>query len=116
MTGAAMTVAVLPYAMYGHEVILDFSIPPWLLETAERVAKSKDVGLDYVVLRPGEAVCASCAASRSEQKIADYAPYRELYLSSYEAERHVLADDVSEAAAIAARIRDALNAGTFYLS
>src|SRR5271157_6208771 len=43
MIMTAMTAAALPYALYGYEVILDFSIPPWFLETAQRVVKPKDV-------------------------------------------------------------------------
>ncbi|MFZ1131692.1 MAG: AAA family ATPase [Terriglobales bacterium] len=116
MVMTAMTTAALPYALYGYEVILDFSIPPWFLETAQRIAKSRDVPLDYVVLRPSEAVCAARAAGRGEGAIADYTHYRELYSSFDEAERYTIADDASEAAVVAARIREGLNAGKFRIS
>ncbi len=113
MTMTAMTTAALPYALYGYEVILDFSIPPWFLETAQRVAKAKDVPLDYVVLRPSEVVCAARAAARAEGAIADYTPYRELYSLFDKAERYTIQDDASDAAAVAAHIREGLDAGKF---
>jgi predicted kinase len=113
MIMTAMTAAALPYALYGYEVILDFSIPPWFLETAQRLAKSKDVPIDYVVLRPSEAVCAARAAARVEGRIADYTPYRDLYSSFDEAGRYTIRDDASGAKAVAANIREALNAGRF---
>ena len=69
MIMTAMTAAALPYALYGYEVILDFSIPPWFLETAQRVVKWKDLDLDYVVLRPSETVCAARAAGRAEARL-----------------------------------------------
>jgi hypothetical protein len=43
MIMSAMTAPAILYAMHGYEVIVDFSIPPWLLDTARRIAKSKDV-------------------------------------------------------------------------
>ena len=108
MTMTAMTTAALPYALYGYEVILDFSIPPWFLETAQRVTKAKEVPLDYVVLRPSETVCAARAAARAEGSISDYTPYRELYSLFDEAGRYTIADDASDAAVVAARIREAI--------
>ncbi len=116
MTMTAMTTAAFPYALYGYEVILDFSIPPWFLETAQKVVKARDVPLDYVVLRPSEAVCAARAAGRAEGAIADYTSYRELYSSFDEAERYTIRDDASDATVVAARIREGLNAGKFRIS
>jgi hypothetical protein len=110
---AEMTTAVLTYVLFGYEVIVDFSIPPWFLETGLRVLKAKDLPLDYVVLRPSEAVCAARAAARKEGKITDYAPYRDLYLSFDEAERYSIKDDVSDSKVVAARIREGVNAGQF---
>ena len=112
----AMTAAAVPYALAGYDVILDFSIPPWFLETARRVAKVKDVPLDFVVLRPSEQVCSARAAARVEGAIADYGPYRDLYLSFDGAERHMICDDVSEARIVAARIRKGVNEGAFRLA
>ena len=113
MIMTAMTAAALPYALYGYEVILDFSIPPWFLETAQRVVKWKDLDLDYVVLRPSETVCAARAAGRAEGAIADYTAYRELYSSFDGVERHTICDDTGDPAVVAARIRDGLDAGMF---
>jgi len=113
MIMTAMTAAALPYALYGYEVILDFSIPPWFLATAQRVVTSKDLPLDYVVLRPSEAVCSARAAARAEGAIADYTPYRELYSSFDEAERYTIRDDTADPAVLASRIRNGLSAGIF---
>jgi chloramphenicol 3-O-phosphotransferase len=52
MIMTAMVAAALPYALYGYETVVDFSIPPWFLETADKVVSQKEVPVDYVVLRP----------------------------------------------------------------
>jgi adenylate kinase family enzyme len=116
MIMTSMIAAAVPYALYGHEVVLDFSIPPWFLDTARAVVKVKDVPLDFVVLRPSLEVCASRAAGRAEGTIADYAPYRDLYSSFDEAERYIILDDKSDAATVALRIRNGLDGGKFRLS
>ena len=113
MIMTAMMTASLPYALYGYEVIVDFSIPPWFLETAIRIVETRKLPLDYVVLRPSEAVCAERAAARAEGKIADYTPYRELYACFDEVERFTIRDDTSEASVVATRIREGLDAGKF---
>lgn len=113
MIMTAMTAAAIPYALYGYQVILDFSIPPWFLNTAQRLLKAKEISLDYVVLRPSEEVCASRAANRSEGTITDYEHYRELYSSFDGAERHIIADDTADAATVAARIKQGLDVGKF---
>jgi Mg-chelatase subunit ChlI len=113
---ASMTAAAVPYALAGYQVIVDFSIPPSFLDTARAVAKVKNVALDYVVLRPSEAVCAARAASRSEGVIPDYEPYRELYLAFEGADHCTIQDDSSDAASLALRVRDGLNTGKFRIS
>ncbi len=112
----AMTAASVPYAAFGYETILDFSIPPWFLDTARAIAKVREVPLDYVVLRPGEKVCAARAAARAEGKIADYEPYRELYASFDGVEQNTIQDDTGDAKAVALRIREGLDAGLFRIS
>jgi hypothetical protein len=116
MIMTAMTAASLPFVVAGHETILDFSIPPWFLDTARAVAKVRDVPLDCVVLRPSETVCSARAATRAEGTIVDYAPYRELYSSFDEAERYTIRDDASSAAMVAARVRDGLDAGLYRIA
>lgn len=113
MVMTAMTAAAVPYALAGYETILDFSVPPWFIDTALRVARVRDVPLDYVVLRPGKAVCAARAAKRAEGAIADYTPYNDLYASFDEAARYTIRDDEADAIAIAARIREGLDTGRF---
>jgi len=116
MIMTSMTAAAVPYARSGYEVILDFSIPPWFLDTAKAIAKLRDVPLDYVVLRPAEAVCAARAASRAEGVIKDYTPYKDLYTSFDEAAQYIIHDDESDAAVVAARIRTGLDEGKFRIS
>ena len=112
----AMTAAAVPYAMAGYEVILDFSIPPWFLDTVRRIAKVREVPVDFVVIKPSEAVCAARAGARAEGAITDYAQYRELYKDFEGVERHTIEDDVSDAVAVAARIRKGLDEGKFRLA
>jgi hypothetical protein len=116
MIMTSMITAAVPYALYGYEVIIDFSTPPWFLDTACRIAAGRDIPLDYVVLRPSEAICATRAATRAEGIIADYTPYSELYSSFDEAKKYIIQDDTCEPAAMAARIRKELNAGNFRIS
>src|SRR6188508_1636732 len=53
---SAMTAAAIPYASAGYEVVVDFSIPPWFLNGAYAMMKRFGAPVDYVVLRPSEAV------------------------------------------------------------
>jgi len=115
MIMTAMTAAAVPYAVADYEALVDFSIPPWYLDAVRKVAKVRDVPVDYVVLQPSETVCAARAAGRSEGKIADYGPYRDLYADFAAAEGHVVHDDESSAAVVSARIREGLDAGQFRL-
>jgi hypothetical protein len=116
MIMTAMVTGAMPYALYGYEVIVDFSIPPWFLDTVRRLAKAKEVPLDYVVLRPSESVCAARAAARTEGAISDYTSFRDLYSSFDEAAPYTIKDDTGDPATVAALIREGLNAGKFRLS
>jgi hypothetical protein len=109
----AMIAAAVPYAVAGYHAIVDFSIPPWFLDTAKRIAKVRDLPLDFVVLRPSEKVCAARAAARSEGKIEDYSGYSELYASFDEAEKFIIRDDESDAKTIAGKIAEGLRVGSF---
>jgi adenylate kinase family enzyme len=116
MIMTAMVAAALPYALYGYETILDFSMPPWFLETAEKILGKKDVPADYVVLRPTEQVCAARAAGRTEGVIPDYEIYHDFYAEFNEAgRRHLVGDDTTDAVAMAALIREGLDEGKFRL-
>ncbi len=93
----SMAAAAVPYALAGCDVIVDFSIPPWFLDTARAVANVRSVPLDYVVLRPAEAVCAARAAGRAEGVITDYTRYRDLYKDFDGVETCTIRNDDSDA-------------------
>jgi chloramphenicol 3-O-phosphotransferase len=107
----AMTAAALPFARSGYDVIIDFSIPPEFLKSAAAILK--DIPLDFVSLRPSEAVCATRAANRAEGKILDYASYSDFYALFDGMERYTIHDDRADAAAIAMRIQEGLRKGAF---
>lgn len=112
----AMMAAAMPYALYGHETLLDFSIPPWFLETADRIVQRKEVPMDYVVLRPAEPICAARAGRRTEGVISDYGSYLELYADFADvARRHLIVDEGSDPAATARQIRQGIDEGKFRL-
>jgi predicted kinase len=109
----SMMSAAFPFAKAGFEVILDFSIPPWFLETALVMANKRDATLDYVVLRPDERICAERSANRTEGRIEDYAQYHDLYLSFNDAKKHIIQNDDHSPADVAAHIRNGLKKGLF---
>ncbi len=114
MTMRAMIAAAVPYASSKYEVIVDFSIPPWFLDTAKAIATFKGAGLHYVVVLPPEDVCAHRAATRPEGAIADYSAYRDLYADFTKAgPAHILEPDAGDPAVTAAHIRDGLTSGRF---
>jgi hypothetical protein len=116
MIMTAMVAAALPYALYGYDTLLDFSIPPWFLGTADKVVRRKEVPVDYVVLLPAEDTCAARCAGRAEGIINDYAPYRDLYADFKEAgRRHLIVNDRTDPAATARLIREGLEEGKFRL-
>jgi len=113
MVMRAMTAAATHYALNGYEVILDFSIPPWFLDTLSNVAKFKKVPLAYILLKPDEAVCAARAASRWEGAIEDYGFYHKFYADFDHAEKYTIRNNVEDAATIASLIRSGLQEGRF---
>jgi len=113
MIMTAMTAAAMSYALYGYEVILDFSIPPWFIETALKMGKLRDIELDYVVIKPSAEICAMRAATRTEGIITDYSLYRELYVSFDVAARHIISDDAATETELAKHIKEGVAQGTF---
>jgi adenylylsulfate kinase-like enzyme len=107
----AMTAAALPLARSGYDVLIDFSIPPEFLKTARIILK--DVPLNYVLLRPSLAVCASRACSRAEGKITDYASYVDFYKLFEGPDQYAIHDDEADASAIARRIQEESRVDTF---
>ena len=116
MVMRAMTAAAAQYARDGYEVILDFSIPPWVVERLKAFADRAQASLHYVVVRPSLSVCETRAASRTEGAIADYAPYRDLYADFDASPTAILSDDAADAASLAAQIRAGIDAGVFRLA
>jgi adenylate kinase family enzyme len=116
MTMTAMTAAALSYALYGYEVILDFSVPPWFLETAVRMVSKREIPLHFVVLRPDEDACVKRAASRKEGTISDYKHYHELYISFDGAQRYIIPGDDCSALEMAERVREGVDEGIFLVS
>ncbi|HKT08754.1 MAG TPA: hypothetical protein VJR24_12710, partial [Gemmatimonadaceae bacterium] len=112
---SAMTAAAIPFAAGGSHVILDFSIPPWFLDTMRKIASVREVPLDYVVLRPSEQVCAERAKARAEGSIADYSRYSEFYRDFDRVARHIVCDDTMSAAETATTILRGVAEGRFRL-
>ena len=81
----AMLSAASHYAIHGYDTLVDFSIPPWFLQTAIAVAKFREIPLNYVVIRPSEPICIERAKVRKEGRILDYTQYHDLYRSFDEA-------------------------------
>jgi predicted kinase len=111
----SMMAAAVPYALAGYEAIVDFSIPPWFLDTALAIVKLRQVPLDYVVLKPTEAVCARRAAARQEGTINDYKQYSEFYTTFAGFDEFTVHDSETDAPGLAKLIRKGLNAAKFRL-
>lgn len=101
--------ASLPFARTGYDVLLDFSVPPAFLRAACLILK--DINLDFVLLRPGAAVCAERSHCREEGRIEEYD--HGFYALFAGAGPHVVADDGAGAAATAACILTGLRDGRF---
>jgi adenylylsulfate kinase-like enzyme len=109
----AMTAAAIPFARSGYEVLIDFSIPPQFLGTARKIVK--EVPLNYIVLRPSLSVCELRAGSPAEDRISNYAGYRDFYALFEDPSIHALCDDEADAGTVNKRIYEGLSAGKFVL-
>jgi len=112
----SMVAASVPYALNGYEVILDFSIPPWFLDTVRKIVEARNIPLEYIILRPGENVCAQRAAQRPEGNISDYSPYHDFYLDFVEADKYSVCDDFGPAKSVADKINNGRREGLFRVS
>jgi hypothetical protein len=110
-----MISASIPYAKNGFETILDFSIPPWYLEGASKIATYHEVPLHYIILKPSESLCAARISEKMKNNMEDYTGFHEFYESFTFAERHTISDEESNAATIAQRIREGIDEGRFYV-
>jgi predicted kinase len=109
----SMTAAAIPFVRCGFDVVLDFTIPPEFLATARKILK--DLPLEYVILRPSEAVCAGRAAARKAGAIADYSKYSDFYALFVGTGQYQVNDDKADPAALAAKIFAGLKSGRFWV-
>jgi chloramphenicol 3-O-phosphotransferase len=106
----AMTSAAGSFTRTGYDVLLDFSVPPLFVPSAQKILR--DAPLDYVVLRPPLEICETRARDRAEGRIAKYD--RGFYALFSADARHVVAPDNGESPrAIAEIIFQDLKAGRF---
>jgi len=75
----ALAAACFSFAAGGYLAVLDWIVGPWFLDVYRAEARRTGLGLDYVLLRPSEALAERRARDRTERPIADYAPMRPLY-------------------------------------
>jgi len=116
MVMASMTAAVIPFVKAGYEVILDFSIPPWFLDTIRKILFSKGIPVNYIVLRPSEKVCSSRAAERPDGKINNYEKFLDLYADFNGVEKFTIHNDEIDPSVVAGFIREGVDSGIFRLS
>jgi chloramphenicol 3-O-phosphotransferase len=93
----AMASAAGSLTRTGYDVLLDFSIPPAFLPTAQKILR--DAPLNYVVLRPPLEICAARARVRAEGKTTKYD--RGFYALFAAEERHVVSNESDSPKAIA---------------
>jgi predicted kinase len=113
MVMRSMTVAAMPYCRVGYQVVLDFSITPWYMGVIIEILKRRNIPVDYVVLNPGEAICAQRTAERPEGKIADYSVYKKLYDCFNGVQKYTIHDEENDPLVIAGHIVEGLNEGMF---
>lgn len=113
---ASMLAAAVPLAPHADLTLVDFSVPPWFLQTALKIMAVREVPLQFVVLRPSLDVCAQRTQSRTEGAVPDYTRFVDLYHDFDEVEARFLEAGVQPAAESAARIVAGVEAGRFRVS
>ena len=114
MTSAATFAAAMPYALYGHTVLLDFAFTPGALKKALELSAKRQIPVKYIVLRPDMPVCADRAANRKEWAFAEYdEPLQRLYHAFDSVQSHTIYDNTGDAIEIANKIIEGLDEGVF---
>lgn len=114
MNSAAIFAAAIPYALYGHTVLIDFAFTPEALKKVLEVAAWRDITVKYLVLRPDLEVCANRATNREKWAFEKYdEPLQRLYKAFDTLQSHIICDNTSDATEIAAKIIDGLDEGMF---
>jgi len=117
MNASAIFAAAIPYALYGHTVLLDFAFTPAALKKAIEVATRRQIPVKYVVLRPDMEICANRAANRKEWAFAEYdEPLQRLYRAFDNMQSNIIYDNTGNAAEIASKIIEGLDDGMFDVS
>ncbi|WP_421932948.1 AAA family ATPase [Phenylobacterium sp.] len=114
---AAMVGAAATYAKGGYEVVADGIVTDWVKQAFVEAARAAELVLDFVVLIPDRATAAARARDRTDDPVADYAPYAALY-DQFAAEdvRHRLDSGRLTPPALAERVREGIEAGRFRLA
>lgn len=113
-----LAVAAAGYASGGYTVILDGIVGPWFLEIYQEAARSDNLELHYVVLRPSSEIAMGRAVDRHPGQLRDPQPVSDLYLElsdlgSYE--EHVVDSSVLDSLSTAELALDGLEAGRYRL-
>ena len=107
----SMTAAAIPFARSGFGVLIDFSIPPTLVDTARKILK--EVPFDFVLLRPSFEVCAERAASRKEGATGYRAMLKNFYARFEAGTIEPVSDDSADPESLAHEIAEGLEQGRF---
>ncbi|KAF4406561.1 MULTISPECIES: AAA family ATPase [Streptomyces] len=105
--------AAFGYARGGYQVVLDGVVGPWFIGGFLRAAKTHDVCLRYVVLRPDEATTLARAAGRGPDALTEREPVLSMYRQFQDLgalERCVLDSGGQAPEATAEHVRKALSA------
>jgi len=113
----SMTLASIPFARAGYQVVVDFTVGPWYMDAF--LSQLKDIPLHFIILCPSESVCAERAATREEGKVLDYSEYKELheaFMQAEDSERYMIQNDVLSVNDAAILIKKAVEANRYLVS